>query len=324
MKTSIIFFCLLFVFFGAFCQNQTSKFIESPVSLNLEHYTLYGTLTIPTQKTKKMMVALFIAGSGPTDRNGNNTAGLNTYAYQKFCHSLAEKGIATLRFDKWGTGESKPQNAKEMAEKRDFDSEVSDAVAWIEFLKKDKQFKEILLITHSQGTLVGILAAQKMEGSISKLVSLAGVGRKGSETLKEQLSAQPKFVSDSANPIIDSLVSGFYVKNIPQFLEVLFKPSMQPYVISWFKYDPADELAKLAIPSLIIQGTSDIQIKVEDAKYLASKSKNAKLLIIEKMNHVLKTLESDDMNLNLATYNQPDLPITKELVEKVSDFILKK
>jgi hypothetical protein len=114
------FFSICLIMWGlcpnTFAQNANALFSEKQVSITINDYTLYGSLVVPTQKVKKMPVALFIAGSGPTDRNGNNTAGLNTYAYQKFCHSLAEKGIATLRFDKWETGESKPQNTKEAAD----------------------------------------------------------------------------------------------------------------------------------------------------------------------------------------------------------------
>jgi hypothetical protein len=319
-----LFFALIFwVNCKAFAQENPVRFTETTVSITCQDYNLHGTLTIPTQKTKKMKVALFIAGSGPTDRNGNNTAGLNSNAYQLFCRAMAEKGIATLRYDKLGSGESKPANLKELVEKRDFESEIKDAVAWIESLKKDKRFTTISLVTHSQGTLVGILASQRTGKTITKLVSLAGLGRRGSETLKEQLGAQPAFVSEAANPLIDSLANGYKVKNVPQYLEVLFKPSMQPYLISWFKYDPANELAKLQIPALIVQGTNDIQIKVEDAKYLASKSKNATVVIIEKMNHLLKIVEGD-RNENLASYNKPDLPIVPELIEKVSAFLLEK
>ncbi len=322
MKILFISLSLLLFYSGAFSQNVATQFTETPVSINLGAYTLYGTLTVPTQKVKKLQVALFIAGSGPTDRNGNNTAGLNCNAYKMLCQALAEKGIATLRYDKLGSGESKPANLKELVEKRDFDQETNDVVAWIDFLKKDKRFAKISLITHSQGTLVGILACQKSGNTIQKLVSLAGLGRRGSETLKEQLGIQPKFVSEAANPIIDSLVNGYQVKNVPEYLEVLFKPSMQPYLMSWFKYDPSDELAKLNIPSLIIQGTNDVQIKVEDAKYLASKSEKAKLVLIEDMNHILKIVKGD-RTANLATYMQPDLPLAPDLVSKIVEFLKK-
>jgi pimeloyl-ACP methyl ester carboxylesterase len=305
-------------------QEQKATYSEKSVSITLKDYTLYGTLSLPTQKAKNRKVALIVAGSGPTDRNGNNTMGLNCNVYKMLSEALLAKNIATLRFDKLGSGESRPANLKELAEKRDFEGEINDVMAWIDFLKKDKRFAEIILIGHSQGALLGILAAQRSGKIVSKFISLAGVGRKGNETIKEQLSQQPKFVSEAANPILDSLANGLFVKNVPPLLEVLFKPSMQPYLISWFKYDPADELAKLAIPSLAIQGTADIQIKVADAQYLVSKSKVSKLVIIERMNHVLKSLDADKITNtaeNLATYSKPDLPLADELVLEIYHFL---
>ena len=106
-----------------------------------------------------------------------------------------------------------------------------------------------------------MLAAQS--SSIDQFVSLAGPGRSADMLLKEQLSKQ-KLVSYFANPLINDLVEGKQVK-APFFLKTLFRPSVQPYLISWFKYDPSIEIAKLQIPSLIIQGSHDIQVSVEDA-----------------------------------------------------------
>jgi len=68
----------------------------------------------------------------------------------------------------------------------------------------------------------------------------------------------------------------------------LFRPSVQPYMISWFKYDPAAEIANLEVPVLILQGTTDLQVHVEDAKLLAKAKPDAKLRIFDGMNHVLK------------------------------------
>lgn len=313
-------FLMALLFLGV-AQSQSANFQESPVSINRGTYTMYGTLTLPTKKVKKMPIALFIAGSGPTDRNGNNSGGLKSDAYLLLCQALAEKGIATLRYDKMGAGESKPGQTK--LDTWTFDHEVDDAKAWVQFLAKDKKFTKITILGHSLGALVGTLAIQKTGKTVDKFVALCGIGLRGNETLKEQLSAQPKFVTDFSTPILDSLSKGLKVKNVPPYLEVLFRASMQPYIISWFKYEPAEELAKLSIPTLVVQGTNDIQIKVADAQHLVSKSKLAKLVLIEKMNHLFRLVEGDRA-ANLATYNQPTLPISVELVEKVGAFVLEK
>lgn len=315
----IFFFILLSINLPA--QDKSQLFEESEVTIALPDGELFGSMVIPTTGLLNSVV-LFIAGSGPTDRDGNNKSGLNSNAYKLVCYAMAENGIASLRFDKWGTGKSIPDNFKDIVTKRDFESEVNDVAAWIGFLQKDQRFKQIHIIGHSQGSLIGILAAQRTNAAVSKFISISGLGKRGNETLKEQLSAQPKLVIAAAAPIIDSLAEGLPVKNVPPYLQALFNPNMQPYLISWFKYEPAAELAALHIPSLVIQGTNDIQVKEADAQYLVSKSPWASLVIIQNMNHVLRIVENEDRTQNFATYNQPDLPIPKELVEKICDFIL--
>ena len=109
------------------------------------------------------------------------------------------------------------------------------------------------------------------------------------------------------------------VDSVDPALKSLFRKSVQPYMISWLKYDPAIEIKELKIPILIIQGTTDIQISVEDAKLLAAVpsttsnqafplSSNTKLVIIKNMNHVLKDC-NEDLKFNISTYKNPDLPL---------------
>lgn len=290
---------------------------ESPISVTSEELTIYGTLTMPKNYRQPIPLALIIAGSGATDRNGNNlNAGLNTNAYQKLAFSLAIKGIASVRYDKRNVGESKI--IKVNVENRIFNAEVNDTKRIIDMLNNDHRFSSIVIIGHSQGSLVGILS---VGNEIDKFISIAGVGKSGGETLKDQLSKQPEYVSQKANPIIDSLLGGFYVKDVPDFLEPLFKPSIQPYLISWFKYDPAVELAKLNIPSLVIQGTNDLQIGVVDAERLVSQTDKVRLVTIKNMNHMLKIIDGT-IEDNQNSYFNPTIPISEELVKVIVDFII--
>ena len=128
-------------------------------------------------------------------------------------------------------------------------------------------------------------------------------------------------VKDSSYPIIDSLVLGKPVANVPKMLYVLFRPSVQPYMISWFHYDPQTEIKKLTIPVLILQGTNDLQVKEEDANLLAKSNTKAKLTLIKNMNHIFRIVEGDRKE-NLATYITPTLPISEELVSTISEFVL--
>jgi fermentation-respiration switch protein FrsA (DUF1100 family) len=101
----------------------------------------------------------------------------------------------------------------------------------------------------------------------------------------------------------------------------LFRPSVQPYLISYFKYDPAREIARLQVPVLIIQGTTDLQTPVDEAKRLAGAKKDARLCIIEGMNHVLK--RASTAAEQRAAYSDPAVPLEPRLVEEVSAFLSK-
>jgi len=198
-----------------------------------------------------------------------------------------------------------------------FEDYVNDAKEWIQFLRQDKRFSKIIVIGHSEGSLIGMIAANTAD----KFVSIAGVGQPAYKTIKEQMSAQPQEVLDLCYPILDSLTKGKTVDNVNPKINYLFRPSVQPYLISWFKYDPQSEIQKLTIPILIIQGTYDIQVSVEDAKRLSNANLKAQLILIDKMNHILRSVDGD-RQANIATYNNASLPLVDDLVKDITSFIL--
>jgi fermentation-respiration switch protein FrsA (DUF1100 family) len=117
------------------------------------------------------------------------------------------------------------------------------------------------------------------------------------------------------------LNAGRTVAAVPQQLMAVFNPGVQPYEISWFKYDPAVEIAKLSAPVLIIQGANDIQVSLEQGQRLAdSAAANGKLVVIDSMTHVLK-LAGPDMAAQQRTYTDPTLPIAPALVDAVVTFV---
>lgn len=311
-KISIL---LIFVSFSTLLQasiKMDSNFVQTKINLSTKTGEIHGTLTTP-KKFKKISIALIISGSGPTDRDGNN-AMMKNNTLKTLAFELSQNCIATLRYDKRGIAESKSA-VKSETDLR-FSDYVNDAKEWIALLKKDKRFSKVVVIGHSEGSLIGMLASAKTD----KFISIAGPGRSADKILKEQISAQPKLVQELSFPIIDSLKNGELVRNVNPMLKTLFRPSIQPYMISWFQYDPETELRKLSIPILIIQGTKDIQVTVEDAKFLASANQKAKLLYIPNMNHVFRIV-NEDRKANLATYNNPTLPIASEMVQGIVDFI---
>jgi uncharacterized protein len=298
----------------AFIAGDTT-FVETKISLQTETGEIFGTLMTP-EKFDKIPVALIIAGSGPTDRDGNNPTMKNN-SLKMLASELSKNGIATLRYDKRAIAESRAAGKSEVDLR--FDNYVDDAKEWIKLLKRDKRFSEVIVIGHSEGSLIGIFVATATD----KFVSIAGAGQSADKIIKGQLSKQPQMVQDMAFPIIDSLKNGSLVDSVPPILVSLFRHSVQPYLISWFKYDPQDEIKKLAIPILIIQGTNDIQISVEDAKQLKDANPKAQLVFIENMNHIFKHVEGD-RQANIKTYSDPALPLADGLVKNIADFILRK
>jgi uncharacterized protein len=277
-----------------------------------------GTLTLP-DKPKRTPLVIIVAGSGPTDRDCNSTLGYRTNAYRMLAEDLALCAISTLRFDKRGIGKSMHAMNKEVDLR--FENYVYDVVAWVNMLKQDKRFSKIILLGHSEGSLIAMLAAEQV--GIASFISLAGVGRPADQILQEQLKSLPAPLLDESNAIMDSLRSGKTVSKINPSLFSIYRPSVQPYMISWMKYDPSLEIRKLRIPVLIIQGTNDIQVPVEDARLLAAAKPDARLLLIDNMNHVLKEADGDRQK-NLATYNMPDLPLKAGLVDQIAEFVRKK
>ena len=289
---------------------------ETIVQLETKTGTLEGSLLVPEGKIG-IPVALIIAGSGPTDRDGNNPVMKNN-SLKLMATELFKNGIASLRYDKRAIGKSRGAGLKESDLR--FENYIEDARGWVELLGKDKRFNQVIVIGHSVGSLIGMIASQ--EQGVDKFVSIAGVGQPADKTLREQLKSQPPAVLDIALPIIDTLAKGETVSNVDPILYSLFRPSVQPYLISWLKYDPSKEIAKLKIPVLIIQGSTDIQVSEKDAKMLAEANQKAEKKMIKGMNHIFKEAELDRLK-NIQTYNQPELPIKPELTEAIVGFIKK-
>jgi len=262
-----------------------------------------------------MPVALIIGGSGPTDRDGNNPSDLKTDSYKELAHKLCGYNIATVLYDKRGIAKS----WKALKSESDirFEDGVNDASDWIQLLKSDPRFSKVIIIGHSEGSLIGMIAAQK---NTDEYISIAGVGKTADKIITTQLKNQPESIRDTAARIIDSLVKGVMVPKMPLNMLMLFRPSVQPYMISWFKYDPQTEIKKLIIPILIIQGTRDLQVGVGEAQRLSAADPNAKLVLIKGMNHTLKKV-GKSKKANTASYHNPSLPIDKELVTAIVTFI---
>ena len=314
---SILLSAITMLSFSALAQ---SAYTLEPVSLALKDATLKGTLTLPSDNSK-VPVALIIAGSGPTDQNGNSLGSvIQPNSYKLLSEALAARGIATLRYDKRGIGSSQTSLSESQVRFTDF---ANDAAALLEVLKKDSRFSGVYVIGHSEGSLLGMLAAQQV--SVTGYISLAGLGRSADQILLEQLTPQvtPAMLIEIKR-VLESLKAGKPIASqdikLPAvWINLLFRDSVQPYLISWFKYDPSAEIKKLECRVAVLQGTTDIQVGVGEAKLLAAALRQEPVLL-EGMNHVLKlaTLEPASQK---AAYTDAKLPIAPSLIDAITAFI---
>jgi len=289
---------------------------DEAISVTTPTLTLSGSLRLPAA-TGKLPVAIIIAGSGPTNRDGNSRLlPGNNNAYKLLADMLAAQGIASVRYDKRGIGDSVAPGMKE-ADLR-FEMYVDDAAAWIAKLRSDPRFSTITVIGHSEGSLIGMLAASRAKAD--GYVSIAGVARPAGQILRDQLRPQIGSAAElwqQNETILTSLEAGKSVDPLPSplatvpGLAALYRPSVQPYLISWLKYTPSAEIAKLSMPILILQGTTDVQVSVAEAQALKAAAPNAQFVVIEGMNHVMKHVV--DTAQQAASYSDPSLPMVPDV-----------
>ncbi|MDF3934506.1 alpha/beta hydrolase [Pseudomonas citronellolis] len=313
---TFLFAALLGLFLAPMTFAASAPILQRPYDLDTGHGVLRGTLLLP-QRASPPPLAILVAGSGPTDRDGNNPEGGNNAYLRRLAEALAANGVASVRYDKRGIARSRDAGPDER--QLSLDGYVDDLVAWSDRLAEDPRFGPQVLVGHSEGALIASLAAPRSKATALALIS--GSGRPIDKVLREQLSVRlPPPLLARADTILDQLRAGRQVAEVPPQLTALFRPSVQPYLISLFRHDPARALAEVRQPTLILQGTSDIQVDVADAQALARAKPDAELRLIGGMNHVLRIVPAD-VQKQLASYNDPGLPLARELVERLVTFI---
>jgi len=291
---------------------------ELPYSLMTPTGEIKGSLLMPDTKNA-VPVVLLLSGSGPTDRNGNRPS-MKCNNLKMLAEALNINGIASIRFDKRNIAQSKTATTAEINLR--FETYINDTKAWIDQIAKDKRFSKIIVAGHSEGALIGLVACVNND-KVKGYISIAGTGRPADEIMKEQLQTQPMDIRVSMYKMIDQLKNGDTIGNVPPQYNSFFRKSVQPYMISWFKYNPQIEIAKLEIPVLIVQGTMDIQVKFTDYDLLAKAKPTARKLLIPDMNHVLKSISTIDKVAQMQTYTNPDLPLEPKLADAIVQFVKK-
>jgi uncharacterized protein len=295
--------------------------IELPFSFQSGALTLPGTLTMPANYSARLPVALIVAGSGPTDRNGNSTGPLrsqnNSNLYAILAWQLADAGIASVRYDKRALGENLQKiNLAETS----IDDFIADVIAGARKLAADRRFSEVVLIGHSEGAEL-VLQAANRGAPAAGIVMLSGAGRPIMTVLREQLSKQfpPEELVrwDSASA---RYLRGEDAGDVHPGLKPLLLPVNRRFMQTWAKYDPAAEIARVRVPVLIVQGAHDLQIGEANARTLQAAQPAASLVVIPAANHVFRAA-TDDRMAQLRLYADPTIPIVPELTPAIADWI---
>lgn len=304
MKNLIILFSLI----SSLSFSQEQNYTQTDVRIS---NWIDGSLVVPNSGSDQL--AIIIAGSGPTDRDGNQNF-LKSNNLKKLAIALADNNIASFRYDKRIVKQIKTNTTDPNIR---FDDFVTDALDVVKYFKSKNEFKKIYIIGHSQGSLIGMLAAKT---DVDGMISLAGAGQSIDNVIIEQVEkTAPMFTADTKR-VFDILRSGKTTTDYPPALASVFDISIQEFMMSWMKYDPAQVINELNIPILLINGTKDLQVEPAEAELLHAANKNSELKLIDKMNHVLFIIEGDAQE-NAKSYNNPSLKISEELIKSIVDFI---
>jgi pimeloyl-ACP methyl ester carboxylesterase len=308
MKLSLI---ISFFFISIVCSAQST---DVSIPYKGFQYQVKGTF-LKAEKPNGTAV-LIIAGSGPTDRNCNGLGG-ESNAYKFLAEHLASKGISSLRYDKLGVGESLPGiPEKQML----FYDNVAVAHAVYDFLSQQDGIEKIVIAGHSEGSLVGMILSEEVKAH--KFISIAGGAFPASDILSTQFKniPDPEF-SQEAIRVLNLLKEGKKIDKMDKRLYSIFRPSIQPYIKSWFAYDPRIEVSQLKMPVLILQGDNDVQVETKNAEELAMANKKAKKVIVTDVTHVLKKGPRDREG-NIDSYSSANVDIDDGIKKAITDFIL--
>ena len=292
---------------------------EQPFSLVRGAVTLVGTTTLPRDISRPVPVAVIVAGSGPTDRNGNGPL-VQTDLYLQLAHQLAERGIASVRYDKRGIAASaKGVNHPELT----LDDYADDVGAIAREIATDKRFSRVFLIGHSEGAGL-VLQAANRGAPVAGVVMMSGIGRRLASVLHDQFSLQ----GDSATVVkIDSafarFIRGDSVGDVPPLGRSIIIPLYRKLLVSMAAYDPPAEVKRVPVPVMIVQGGMDLQVDVKDADALRAARPDAAVLIIPAANHVFKAATSRDLAAQQPLYANKGRPIVPELAVGIAEWIAK-
>ena len=313
---------------------------------------LAGTLTVPPGPGP-FPAAVLIAGSGPNDRDETI---LGHKPFWILADSLTKRGLAVLRYDKRGVGQSQGSYAE--ATSQDFAADAQAAAVWLKTVPQIDT-KKVGLIGHSEGGLIAPMVAVK-DPSTAFIVLLAGTGVPGSQILIEQSAliskAMGKGESDIARnqaaqkeifvlvqaepnptiarPKVAALLRRMLAAMPPAerkeigpseaFIQAQSAVVVSPWMRFFLTYDPALTLKQVRCPVLALDGSLDLQVPPEEnltaisAALKAGGNTNVTTKELVHLNHLFQTAQTGSP----TEYSQIEETMAPIVLTTVGDWIL--
>jgi uncharacterized protein len=328
---------------AAHSTTASSTWVDQDVSFTAGGVTVYGTYRHPAATTKPVPAVLLIAGSGPTDRNGNSpliSGAVGTL--ETLAGWLSADGVASLRYDKLGSGKTGVgpyQNKIADVGLAPFEQESAAA---LEFLARQHGVDRSRLgvFGHSEGALFALLLATGEAGQVPPVHALglleplsaryldviaAQVGAQivAAQQAGQLTAAQASSLNRTFSAAIAQLrTRGTVPANLPDGLSSLLSPSTALYLSQADKYDPAQLAARLpsGFPVLVSCSNADIQVSCAAVDHLVAGLTRARagtdLVQLTGVDHVLK----QDNSRTGADYGKP-LPFSTQLEQALRAFV---
>jgi pimeloyl-ACP methyl ester carboxylesterase len=306
---------------------------EEPVPYNVEDVTfesgdvtLAGTLTLPPTEGPHPVVVL-VSGSGPQNRDESLGVGIAIRPFRLIADALTREGVAVLRYDDRGVGESTGDFAT--ATTSDFSTDAAAAIDYL-LTREDIDPDQIGLLGHSEGGYVAAMLGAS-NPDLDFIISMAGPGVNGRDVLlvqnqrymeaegasQEEIDAQLAFVEGLIAVLDDpeAIEALTYERTIEQvaalpeeqqaavgdievYARTVAQQTAQQYSADWFEsflsYDPAPDWAQTTAPVLALFGGKDVQVDAEqnapalEAALVEAGNEDYEIVVLPNANHLFQ------------------------------------
>jgi pimeloyl-ACP methyl ester carboxylesterase len=298
---------------------------DEPVTIPGTGFNIAGTATKPKVQAARYPAVVLHTGSGVGDRDGT-AAGVPTLG--QIAGALADAGYLAVRYDKRGYGQT--GGRAESATIMDFAEDLRAVVRYLE-KRKDVDPKRIVVLGHSEGAWVALLAASR-EKKIAGVISIAAPASTGAELILEQQQhqldqlkvpdAERQAKVELQKKIHEAVITGKGWDAIP--LELRSQADS-----AWFQslllFDPAKVVKDVRQPLLIVHPELDRQVPVAHADKLAElakagRSRSVELVTVRGVNHLLVPATTGEV----SEYNSlTDRNVSKDVTKTIVDWLAK-